>query len=269
MKMKTLVLGSAAALAAVMLFSVMGNDETKKLASSDQYKVIKVDGQIVFQKTNVDMKLGDVFMPGTPLDFKTAQSRAAVISSLKGRFVLSSSEQGQTNILPAANNVSSRAGALINLIDLQNHFSGKYLVIGEMRLQLGKEAFPMDESNFFYLTYMHNNESIRKKLSFDGDYLILNKEEIFKVDGKAIAVEEKEMTMFYRQGDESKKIGTFTPVFPELGSLKTEVEIIMAEYGDKDAATQIKEITAYLNEFYGNPQKDNLGAWLKTEFSLQ
>jgi hypothetical protein len=267
--MKKLILGLTVVSLSVALFSVMGNDETKKLAASDQYKVIKVDGQIVFQKTSTDMKQGDVFMPGTALDFKTPQSRAAVISNIKGRFVLSASEQGQTNILPAANNVSSRAGALINLIDLQNHFSGKYLVIGTMKLQLGKEAFPMDDQNFFYLTYNHNDELIRKKLANDGEYLLLDKEEIFKVDGKAIDVSEKEMTMFYRQGTESKKIGTFTPVFPDLTVLKEEVQIIMGEYADKDVPTQIKEITAYLNEFYGNPQKDNLGEWLKTEFNIQ
>ena len=267
--MKKMLLAFAVVAASAALFSTMGNDATKKLAESDQYKVIKVDGQIVFQKTNVDMKQGDVFMPGTALSFKTAQSRAAVISNIKGRFVLSASEQGQTNILPAANNVSSRAGALINLIDLQNHFSGKYLVIGTMKLQLGKEAFPMDDQNFFYLTYDHNGELIRKKLANDGENLLINKEEIFKIDGKAIEVTEKEMTIFYRQGTESKKISTFTPIFPDMSVLKGEVEIIMAEYADKDAATQIKEITAYLNEFYGNPQKDNLGEWLKAEFDLQ
>lgn len=267
--MKKFVLALTVFSVTAALFSLMGNDSTKKLAESDQYKVIKVDGQIVFQKTNVDMKQGDVFMPGTALSFKTAQSRAAVISNLKGRFVLSASEQGQTNILPAANNVSSRAGALINLIDLQNHFSGKYLVIGTMKLQLGKEAFPMDDQNFFYLTYDHNGELIRKKLASEGEYLILNKEDIFKVDGKPIEVTEKEMTIFYRQGTESKKIGTFTPVFPDMDVLKGEVEVIMSEYAEKDAASQIKEITAYLNEFYGNPQKDNLGEWLKTEFNLQ
>jgi len=267
--MKKYLLITAIALGTASLIGWMGTERTEKFASSDQYKVIKVDGQIVFQKTNADMKQGDVFMPGTALDFKTPQSRAAVISNLKGRFVLSASEQGQTNILPAANNVSSRAGALINLIDLQNHFSGKYLVIGKMRLQLGAEAFPMDDQNFFYLTYYHNDELIRKKLVNEGEYLIIDKEEIFKIDGKAIDITEKEMTMFYRQGSESKKIGTFTPVFPDMTVLKGEVEVIMAEYAEKDAATQIKEITAYLNEFYGNPQKDNLGEWLKAEFNLQ
>ena len=260
---------SAIAILTVSLFSLFGKERATKLLAADQYKVIKVDGKIVFQKTKADMKQGDVFLPGTLLDFMTPQARAAVISSLKGRFVLSAAEQGQTNILPAANNVSSRAGALINLVDLQNHFSGKYLVIGEMKLQLGKEAFPMDDKNFFYLTYVHNDEQIRKKLSSDGEFLILDKSEIFKVDGQPIEVEEKEMTMFYRQGTESKKIGVFTPVFPDLINLKGELEIIMAEFEDKDAGTQVKEITAYLNEFYGSPQKDNLGVWLKTEFDLE
>jgi hypothetical protein len=267
--MKTKLYVSAIAVMIIGGLSFMGLDETTKLAASDQYKVIKVDGKIIFQKTKTDMKQGDVFMPGTALDFTTPQSRAAVISNLKGRFVLSAADQGETNILPAANNVSSRAGALINLVDLQNHFSGKYLVIGEMRLQLGKEAFPMDDANFFYLTYMHNDENIRKKLANTDDYLILNKEEIFKIDGKPIEVTEKEMTLFYRQGTESKKIGVFTPVFPDPAGLKGEVEVILSEYADKDAATQIKEITAYLNEFYGSPQKDNLGTWLKAEFNIQ
>lgn len=267
--MKNVLFVCTVIVAAASLYSVMGQDDQQRLAESDQYKVIKVDGQIVFQKTNVDMKQGDIFMSGTPISFKTPQSRAAVISNLKGRFVLSASEQGQTNILPATNNVSSRAGALINMIDLQNHFSGKYLVIGTMKLQLGAEAFPMDEQNFFYLTYDHNGELIRKKLSNEGDHLVLNKEEIFKVDGKAIEVTEKEMTLFYRQGTESKKIGTFTPVFPDPALLKDEVTIILGEYAEKDAGTQIKEITSYLNEFYGNPQKDNLGEWLKAEFDLK
>ena len=87
------------------------------------------------------MKKGDIFLPGTELSFKTQQSRAAVISSLKGRFVLSASEKGQTKILPAANNISSRSGALINLLDLQKHFDGNYLIIEEMALEIGESKF--------------------------------------------------------------------------------------------------------------------------------
>jgi hypothetical protein len=71
------------------LVSSIGTKEAHKLAETDNYKVIKVDGRIIFQRTKADMKSGDVFISGTVLDFTSPQSRAAVISSLKGRFVLS------------------------------------------------------------------------------------------------------------------------------------------------------------------------------------
>ena len=77
------------------------------------------------------------------------------------------------------------------------------------------------------------------------------------------------MTLYYRTGGASKKISVFTPVFPNLTDLKEEVEIILDEFSNKDDETKIKELTAYLYEFYGKPQKDNLGKWLKTEFNIQ
>lgn len=240
----------------------------KKSVQADKYKVIKVNGQIMFQQTKSEMKSGDFFVSGTPLSFATQQSRAAVVSKVKGRFVISPSSKGQVKILPAANNVSSRAGALINLIDIKNHFSGDYLVIGAMELEIGEEAFPQDESNFFYLTYNYGGELIRKKLAANGNKLILNKEEIFKVDGESIPVEKYEMTLFYREGKSSKTISTFSPVFPDLADLKTEVQIILDEFSDKENSVKIEEVTAYLNEFYGKPQKDNLAIWLTEEFDL-
>jgi hypothetical protein len=250
--------------------SLISSNESEKLAAVDKYKVIKVDGKIVFEKTRADMKKGDVFLSGMALSFATPQSRAAVISSISGRYVLSASAKGQTKILPAANNISSRAGALINMIDLQNHFSGKYLVLGEMQLELGKEAFPMNENSFFYLSYVHNEEQIRKKLNATEDNkLILKQEDIFKIDGKAIPVEEKEMTLYYRNDGQSKKVSSFTPVFPENSDLKDEVAIILQEFENKDNKVKIKEVTSYLNEFYGSPQKDNLGAWLEKEFGIK
>lgn len=266
---KRITLSLLAIVALVTTVSVISNSKKEELSSAEKYKVIKVDGRIIIQKTKEDMKKGDVFLAGMALSFETPQSRAAVISALQGRFVLSASEKGQTKILPAANNISSRAGALINMIDLQNHFSGKYLVIGEMKLELGKEAFPMDDENFFYLTYYHNEEQIRKKLSSDGEFLLLNKDEIFMIDGEAIPVEEKEMVLYYRSEGQSKKVSTFTPLFPDPADLKAEVEIILEEYADKTDKIKVKEVTAYLNEFYGHPEKDNLAEWLKAEFNIE
>ena len=252
------------------LFSYMGETESRKLAGSDKYKVIRVDGRIVFQRTKADMKKGDIFLSGTELSFKTPESRAAVISSIKGRFVLSASEKGQTKILPAANNISSRSGALINLIDLQNHFDGNYLILDKMALEIGDQNFPMNEENFFYVSYQYEGERINKKLPYGaGNMLMLQKDEIFKIDGEPIPVQSTGMALYYRQGDSSKKISEFKPVFPNLDELKDEVQIIIDEFSDKSNEVKIQEITAYLGEFYGKPQKENLGAWLAQEFDLK
>jgi hypothetical protein len=61
----------------------------------------------------------------------------------------------------------------------------------------------------------------------------------------------------------------FIPVFPDNSDLKDEVAIILQEFEGKDDKVKIKEVTSYLNEFYGSPQKENLGAWLSSEFDIQ
>ncbi len=267
MKTTKVVLGGLVLV--VGLLSLNQKTTEKKFYAADKYKVIKVNGKIIFQKTNTEMQTGDFYVQGTPVKFVNQQSRAAIINKQKGRFVLKPATSGKVKILPAANNISSRAGALINLIDMQNHFSGDYLVIGKMELEVSEEAFPQDEANFFYLTYNYNGELIRKKLPYNGNKIILDKDEIFKVDGQPIPVQKTEMTLYYRQGKTSKKINTFTPVFPSINDLKDEVKIILDEYDNKDKAGKIEEVTAYLNEFYGKPQKYNLNEWLEAEFDLK
>lgn len=263
------ILGSIVCITILALFASMSTTKAKKLASSDKFKVIRVDGRIIFKRTNSDMKKGDIFVSGTELAFKSPQARAAVISSIRGRFVLSASEKGQTKILPAANNIASRSGALINKVDLAQHFSDRYLVLDKSAVEISQTSFPMDEDSFFYLMYEYNGEKIHKKLTNEGDRLIINKAEIFKIDGESIPVEEKQMTLYYRNADGSSKVSQFTPVFPDLEELKTEVEIIIEEFADKPDDVKAKEISAYLHEFYGKPNKENLSEWLASEFKIK
>lgn len=235
--------------------------------TSNEYKVITVQGRIIFQQTGKDMERGDLYVTGTPLDFTTATARAAIVNDVNGRYVLSSSK-GKLKVLPAANNVSSRSGALLNLVDLKNHFTDRYLIIGTSKIQISSESFPLNDSTFFYLTYEHNGERINKKLSYEEDRLILDPAEIYSIDKKPIPVTEKQMTLYYR-GDKTYKISTFTPVFTESNLLKEEVSIILETFKDADNSKKVSEVTAYLNEFYGNPAKENLAIWLKSEFGIE
>ena len=236
----------------------------ENMAPSD-YRVIKVSGRIVYAKNGSDMHQGDIFSPNDGLNFKSQTSRAAVISKANGRKILSpkNGSKDKATLLPPINNISSRSGGLNNLIDLKNHFTGKYLILGESHLKISEKSFPMNDGAFFYLRYQYEGETINKKLSHDGDKLILNKEEIYKIDGEAIDVSKvDQVDLFYRSGNTSSEINTFAPVFPEDGELKTELEIIMMEIEDLEEEKQLAELTSYLNEYYGKPHKDNLKVWV-------
>jgi hypothetical protein len=258
-------------LVSLSLTSLMIFTKKTSLEKKTPFKVIRVNGKILFVKTQSQMKRGDVYVNGTPLKFLTNTAKAAIINPQKGRYVLQSNTKGKVKVLPATSNVTSRAGALINQIDLQNHFSGKYLILDKDIITIGSEAFPMDDKHFFYLKYYYNDEEIAKVIPHESNKIILSKTEIFKVDGQPIPVEEKEMTLYYRNDVDKKsyKINTFTPVFPDLGELKLEIKMMLDELREeKTDEDKISEITSYLNEFYGEPQKESLYKWLEKEFNI-
>ena len=99
--------------------------------------------------------------------------------------------------------------------------------------------------------------------------MILDREEIFKIDGEPIDVEEKKMTLYYRNDGKGTKINTFTPIFPNMLDLKEEVSLILEMFDTESVDKKINEVTAHLIEFYGKPQSDNLNAWLEAEFELK
>lgn len=58
---------------------------------------------------------------------------------------------------------------VIRVIDLQNNFSGKYVVLEKQSIQIDKTNFPMDNDNFFFLRYLYKGEEINKKLTYSGE----------------------------------------------------------------------------------------------------
>lgn len=270
--MKKIILPTLITCLGIYGFTTINNNK-KTVSLLDNYKVIKVDGRIIFANNGKDMHTGDQFNSDEKLEFKTQESRAAVISKQKGRFVLkpSATNSNAANLLPAMNNVSSRAGALINTIDLKNHFSDNYLVLDEMDLKINESAYPMSKDNFFYVQYQYNGEAINKKLGFKGDTLELNPKEIFTIDNKLVEIPLKtKMSIYYRNNAEGKsiKISDFNLIVPNDNELVEELNIITGELTDKENNKVKDEITGYLNEFYGKPQKDNLNYWLKKHMHL-
>ena len=114
------------------------------------------------------------------------------------------------------NSVATRSGAIINMIDLKNVFADNYVIIEEVRMKIGKDAFPMNDETFFYVNYDYNGEEISKMLKFSNDTLIFSKADIFVIDGKAIENPYSiEIKLYYRNElkEESTAINTFNAVF--------------------------------------------------------
>lgn len=252
----------------VVILSAYSDKET------DNFKVIKVNGNILFVKTGKQLAIGDLFKSDEKLNFATQDSRAAVISKKNGRFVLTAdSKVGEvSNLVPALSNVDTRSGALINALDLKNHFSNRYLIINELSIKISKDIYPMSNSSFFYIQYEYEGEKVAKKLSkFKGDVLTLSVQDIFTVDGKQLLIPEETSVTLYYKDELSKKtlnINDFILVTPNEKILMDEVKVLMEELGNKSKEQKKSEILAFLYEFYGKPQQENVTIWLKKNFSL-
>src|SRR5690554_7961056 len=152
---------------------------TSANSAKDEYKVIKVIGEILYKSSGNQMGTGDVFSTETQIKFVTENARAAVISNLKGRFVLAPpSATKKTNLVPAVNSISSRSGAIVNALDFNRHFEGDYLILNKIEVPVSAENFPQNEHNFFFVSFSYEGEKIMKRLPIGDGVLILDQKQI-------------------------------------------------------------------------------------------
>jgi hypothetical protein len=242
--------------------------------SQENFKVIKVNGSILLKTKGISLETGTVFSEKEDLLFRTEDATAAVINSQKGRLILTNKNHdlstASSNYLPSMYNISSRGGALVNLLDLQNLFSGKYVVLGRQTIELDKNNFPMDKDHFFFLRYIYKGEEINKKLDYSGDSLVINKKSLYTIDGNPIpSPDNTSIRLFYHKGTESVLISEFDLIFPDTMQLKKEVQVILDAIKAKTSSEKTGEVNSYLNEFYGKVYRENLISWLAVNFGIK
>lgn len=243
-------------------------------SGQDNFKVIRVNGTILLREKGVSLETGTVFSVKDDLIFRSEDATAAVINPQKGRLIITSRNHdlsnARSNFLPAMYSIASRGAWLSNIIDLQNHFSDKYVVLDYQDIVLDVSNFPMDDNHFFFLRYAYKGEDINKKLPHSGDTLKICRESLFTVDGNPIPSPDNTLiSLFYRNESESVLINRFDLIFPDTEQLRKEVQVILDELKDKQADEKIAEVNAYINEFYGKVYRLNLLTWLEFNFGLR
>jgi hypothetical protein len=265
--------------ALIAIYVLILSFSSYSILAQDKFTVIKVSGNIVIQSSGSELGIGTAFGQNEDLLFKSNESRAAVINPKRGRYLLTSNNvlefrNSKSNFLPASGKVSARGVSnILNINDLQKYFEGNYVIFDKIKIKISPAAFPMEEKKYFYLRYNYKSETINKKLKYNADTLIINKDELLTIDGKQIPNPEiTEMKLMYMEEGEkyvSTPICVFTPIFPDFEQLKKEVQIIIDQMKDKSYDEKINEISAYVNDFYGKPEENNLKTWVKDTFNIK
>lgn len=245
------------------------------------FKVISVNGEILAKKANLTLQSGLEIKSDDNFSFIKPNSRAALINPDLGRVILteqnSSSAFSKAAFAPAMSSVSTRgtsSNVLYNKLNVSTYFSEKLLVIDKLEIKISDKVFPMNNNAYFFIRYMYNGDEINKKLSFKNDTLIIDKKELYAIDGKPIPNPEiDEMKLYYYEitGDNSKAtfLSSFNLVFIPNDQLKSEVQLILDACAKQTYEKKFSEVYDFLTSFYGAIDQTYVESWLDIEFGLK
>jgi hypothetical protein len=246
------------------------------IIASEKYTVIKVVGVILMKNTSNPLVAGNQILSSDPIVFKTPDAKASVISSEKGRMVLTAEgvvdKQGlvKSSLIPPMSNIASRNGPILSISDVQSYFSGEYLLLSQAKVMISKSIFPMNDSSFFFIRYLSDGIEINKKLSSKNELLLIDRNELLKVDGRSVSFDEHtKVKVGYFSGTQSLIINEMVLITPDINTFSNEIDIIIKQNTKKDANLILDDIVAFANEFYGKADREQLKGWLIDNFSLQ
>lgn len=242
------------------------------------FKVISVNGEILAKKANQKLQNGLEVKSDDNFSFIVPNSRAALINPDLGRVILT--EQNATNAFakaafaPAISTVKTRGsidGLITTRLQLSTFFSENIYIIDRLEMRISNAVYPMNNSGYFFIRYNYKGEEINKRLAYAGDTLIIDKKELYTIDGNPIPNPEvNEMKLYYYEivGDNAKAafISSFNIVFVPAEQLKSEVEVIIGSLKGKPYDKILAEVSDYINSFYGTMEPSYIESWLNKEF---
>jgi hypothetical protein len=242
-------------------------------SGQENFKVIKVNGTIVLKTKGVSLETGTVFSEKEDLLFRSDDANAAVINPQRGRIIITSKShnlaQSGSNYLPAMYNISKRGGLPGDPDELDAVFSGRYVVLDRDEVFIDHFVYPIDNEHFFFLRYSYKGEEINKKLASSGDTLIIDKKELYTIDGKPIpSPDNTRIKLFYMNGVNAMMVSEFNLIFPDTKQLAEEVKVILDTFTDKTPSQKVTEINNYITEEYGKVNRKFLLSWLNTTFNI-
>ena len=254
---------------------------------SQCYTVLSIKGEIISEKTGQPIKEMDEICATDKLTFNSKDSKAAVLSSEQGRFVVKLSDKKNGNGLTAFVSSILNPGKerlstkyidtdeleLANLNFYKEEFGSNYFIIKESRIYIDSAIYPMNNENYFYVKYLYDGKEIEKKLKYDKDKLFLNKE-IFNDNGNTFDHDKVDSVRLYyssRKINGQKKLTTFKLSFLDEEKLKSELSnyISILRKTEKTNYMIVEEVSFLINDVYGNVNYYDLATYLDLNFGIK
>lgn len=192
---------------------------------AQDYTAIHVIGKIYMPDKKAYLQRGDKISENDKLQFQSADAKAAMLSTSKGRYVIqkdattgnadnSLSYALKSIIMPVKGQMSTRAGGINNTIDFQKQLGSETIAwVGDQyKVNVSSTSYPTNDNKFFYVSYSYKGESINKMIAPAQDQLIFTKNELYSVDDQPIEpAEAKEMVLYYYDAD-SEEATFITPL---------------------------------------------------------
>ncbi len=252
----------------------------------DIYTVQQIKGNII--RNGVAVKVGDKIASTDMVKFSTG-SVMMVSSSNYGKQILSpnpqvySSETARSLIdyLPKSNRASSKSNQLLSsVLDFNNYFgTTKFRIYGkETAFEVPTAFVTLNEKNFPFLRFKHPSEAepVNKKLSVQGQKVLLRQDEIFKINGQPIEAKDCvfEGMFFYEEGKaEFNKVMGCQLIFVDDAPLQEYASNFVSLIDKNQIDTQLyNSLYNTLSDFalikYGEADKDNLEYWIQNTLGI-
>lgn len=241
---------------------------------SQQYYVLQVKGKVKEAKTKRELKTNDVLNADDKVVFSSDQDAVALVSSKSGRFVLKPGAPTKSHelvsivkeaLIPGKNKLSTRSGERFkNVIDIRTYFSEPVLLIRTNTYHVDTSQFRLTDKSFFFIRYTYQGSDINKKLQGADDSFIVDREELYRVDGNLIDESQvSNLDLYYMSDGKFQKLTNVTFALPDRANLKQEIVVLTKSMDASDQSKVNAEIKSYLQEFYGRVDEEDLNGWLK------
>lgn len=253
---------------------------------SQCYTILSVKGEIILEKTGQPVKEMDEICKTDKIIFSTPDSKAAVLSPEMGRFVIKLEKKQKNSIasfvssvlFPGKEKLSTKIilfddEATENIEFYKKEFGSNYFIINESKVYADPKFFPMNEHNYFYLSYSYNGQDVESRLKSEKDLFFIN-QNVFKKDDYIINPENIDMVnLYYFDKEKSKRIllTSFKLSFAEEDKVKKEISnyLSILQKENKPYYIILDEIMNFLNDIYGNVNGNDLQSYLKDNFGLK